>query len=533
MKTLFIILKVTTSVTLIAPTTLSVTEHLEKNKHFDGDKPNSLEGIVNTEGSDFMSKNLLDPGTKEDPLNSFKNFQNIASINNVTNDDTDKDKSGTGLPVVRFGGGLFLNDPYYSSAVKNKYKENEFSTSNYVSERYDYEPKTQSKDLPSYYHGNASDNGDFNFSKTQVSNAKNDNIVNGKVVKEEDFNLTPNYLRKDTSFTDITYPPYSNLSNKISQGKKAFTKLFKTELFDWYWTTWGSSYASDPELAASNITLANQQMKNLQDSHLANAPRINLSNSYNELVSKNEERSAYSKEGTDIAGEALGTIFETLAKDIPGIGALASLAFDALFPDKYTKYESEQQLFNYVSYPLDQGFWDAFFNQYLGTPSSSSGLIKEYEDKYQELPTNVSLKNFDIYVPFKGLNMTTKDFDSFFQDPSAESQSKIDLSQLKIQLGADIKLSDNGGPTINELISKLQNDKTIWYITKASLNPKTTSASDPHNAGEIKEQLEAAQYSPITPSLTFTGNIPINGSESQINWTYPGTAGGKINIETL
>ena len=60
--------------------------------------------------------------------------------------------------------------------------------------------------------------------------------------------------------------------------------------------------------------------------------------------------------------------------------------------------------------------------------------------------------------------------------------------------------------------------KTTWYIKKTS----TTSASDRHNAGEIKEQLEAAQYSPITPSLTFTGNIPINGSEGQIEVYYYG-----------
>ena len=524
MKNLFIILKATVCVTLITPTTLSVTQTLEQNKQLSEDKPNSLEGIVNTEGSDFMSKNLLDPSTKEDPLNSFKNFQNIASINNVTNDDTDKDKSGTGFPVVRFGGGLFLNDPYYSSAVKNKYKGNEFSTSNYISERYLEEPQSQSKDIPAWAVGDADDYGNFNFSKTKVLNANNDNIVNGKVVKEEDFNLTPNYLLKKTDY--ISDPPVTNLSNKVSQGKKTFTKLFKTELFDWYWTTWGSSYASDPDLAASNIALANQQIKNLQDSHLANASRINLSNSYNELVSENEERSAYSKKGNDIVGEALGTIFENLAKDIPGIGALASLAFDALFPDTYTKYESEQQLFNYVSYPLDQGFWDAFFNQYLGTPSSSSGLIKQYEDKYQELPANVSLKNFDIYVPFKGLNMTTE----AKNDGDESSRSKIDLSQLKIQLGADIKLSDNGGPTVNELISKLQNDKTIYTLLKSGLYKPYTASN---NAGYIKDKLSDAGYSTITPFLKFNGNIKTDGSTSQVNWTYRGTAGGKINVKVL
>ena len=86
MKTLFMVLKLTTGVTLIAPTTLSLTENLEQNQN---DSSNVLDKIV-TANQDFMKNQLLDHGTSSNESfdNYFKNPQNnkIIPTGNFRND---------------------------------------------------------------------------------------------------------------------------------------------------------------------------------------------------------------------------------------------------------------------------------------------------------------------------------------------------------------------------------------------------------------------------------------------------------------
>ena len=573
MKSLFIILKAITGVTLIAPTTLSLTSDLQQSQN---GSSNVLDKIV-TANQDFMKHQLLDHGTSsnENFDNYFKNPQNnkIVPTGNFRNDNSNGDwykpqglsiythKNGTndgnGAPHVRYGGGLYLDNKDYSAQGKSKLGNNLFSTSNFVSTN-PQKPTDVPADLPDLANNkrNASDisvqsnwsnldtktNGkgtqyyqteSSDFSKTKAKTDPNDHIVNSG-----DLNYTPDYIPG----TEKTTP--TGTTGKISDAKSFFTKLFNTELFDWYWTTWGSSYVQDPSIAQQNVDLANKQAKNLNDSRIADAPKLNLSTSFNKLVSQTVSNPWYDKMigagGSEVTGILVDALFNALDADLPGIGALAGFAVDMLLPDDYTIYQSIQQLLTYQSVALDQGFWDNFFNQALGTPDSKSGLIYQYQQKYKELPSAVDLKNFDIYSPFSGLNIKSAfDYDYWKGYSSSDnlcandSNSTIDLSKLNVNLGADFELSNNGGPSVNKLLNELKNDKTVWYVRKAYLNPKTTSASDPTNAGQIKDRLQASKYSSLTSGLTFSGNIKTDGTAGQISFSYNGVSEGTINVAAL
>ena len=577
MKKLFIILKATTGVTLIAPTILTLTSDLQQNENSNSDV---LDKIV-TANQNFMKNQLLDHGTSRNESfdNYFKNPQNnkIIPIGNFRNDNSNGDwykpsgaswythkigtNDGNGAPYVRYGGGLYLDNKNYSVQGKSKLGNNLFSTSNFVSTN-SQKPTDVPANLPPLANNNrnASDispqtswgnldtktiGGDYkqttqyyqtessDFSKTQAKTDPNDHIVNGG-----DLNYTPDYVPGTEKTTS------TGTTGKKSDAKSFFTKLFNIELFDWYWKTWGPLYVQDPSIAQQNIDLATKRETNLNHSRISDAPKLNLSTSFNKLVSKTVSNPWYDKMagagGSAVTGLLVDALFNTLDEEIPGIGALAGFGVDMLMPDNYTIFQSIKQLLTYQSVALDQPFWENFFDQALGTPDSKSGLIYEYQQQYKELPSVVDLKNFDIYSPFNGLNIKSQfDYDYWKGDYSPsktdlcanDSNSTIDLSKLNVNLGAEFRLSNNGSsPSVNKLINKLKNDKTIYKLLKNGLNPPYTASN---NSGYIKDKLSDAGYSSIAADLSFTGQIKMNGTVSKINWFYNGTLEGQINVETF
>ena len=505
MKTLFIILKATTGVTLISPTALSITQDFN-NQNF-GNSDTAWDKVV-TAGQNFMDTNLLNKGKL--PLSeNFDNFKKISSPGLIENDDAEKTEDVNGAPYVRFGGGLFLDNSNYSPESKQnpELQNNVFGTHEYVSTYpgvYDGDPFWNNKDIDQDVHapvvnetGNLSNFKDtFDFSKTKVKTDPNDKIVN-----ENDLNLTPD-------------------GTKI---KAFFTQIFQIELYDWYWGTgpyasgWGAHYP-DKILNNHNSGVADKADKDIVDAGITDSPKLNLSTSYNEMVSKKVSDPWYAKLGTGAFSESVGKVFDKLVKGIPGIGDLFDLTLDYLMPDDYTKYESVQQLFNYYSVALDQRFWSAFFNTELGLPGGDTGLINQYEQKFHKQPSNINLQNFDIYAPFSGLNITSN-FHYDYEGPEpvpgshSTSNSNINLNNLGINLGADIQLSNNS-PDVEDSLTRMQNEfkkDSPLLEAKSTLKPPYKVAWDDnrYNNKDIDSQIGYTDHSlrNIIGDLTFEGDL--------------------------
>ena len=487
----------------------------------------------------------------------------LASTKTVENDDASETKDGNGAPYVLFGGGLFLDNTHYNAPIQSKYPGKLFCTSNYVSDQpasgsdyhipalqNDYKNKgdivanaevpknpkdiSQSKYDPEahsrVFWDELSETQNFDFhNTTDNSISTNDGIVN-----PNDFNLTPKYIPG----TEKKDPKTGKLTATKSKVKSFFTKLFNTDLFNWYWgTKWGwgeqvAQEAGESELANNNISEAQQAIQDLRDSYINDAPRLNLSTSYNQLVSEEVSDPWYDKLGEGVAGEIAGKVFDTVFKKIPVLGWIADIGLDFLMPYTYSDSESIQQLVKYYSPSLNQGFWDNFFNTYLGTPGGSGGLINQYESKYHKLPTQVNLKDFDIYSLFNDININSQfnyDFDRSDYDSGNESSSNstIGLNNLGMNLGADIDLSRNNSDidkALNEIDAGLNANPTAFG--KESLQQPYT-ANNPYNAGLIRGDIEGLypSYTNIISDLTFSGALKAGTLENPftntINVYYP------------
>ena len=409
MKTLFMILKATTGVTLIAPTILSVTQDLRGNYNKQDSSENS-DHIV-TASQDFMKNQLLDKeGQNEDLDGYFKNPQKnkIIPIGNFNNDNSDGDWYSSGLSGywkykkrtednnggshIRFGGGLFLDGTSYSAKSKKdlnaKGLSNDLvSSSNFVSTN-PQKPTDVPASLPNLAN-NKRNNGDINpqiswskldknkveghtedqntidwthyyqtqtsdFSKTKAQTDPNDKIVN-----ENDLNYTPDYVPGT-----IKIDPTGSVTGKKSSAKNMFTQLFNIELKDWYWQTWGFTYAhtvANPTIIDKNIELANKRDADLKEAGILKEPKFNLSTSFNQLVSETESDPWYDKMigsgGAAATGEAFGKIFDKLVKNTPLIGDIAEIILDTFLPDSYISYNTIQRLLTYQSVSLDDTVW--------------------------------------------------------------------------------------------------------------------------------------------------------------------------------
>ena len=582
----------TTAVTLITPTTLTLTQHL--NNYHSKDASGNTDHIV-TASQDFMNKQWLNQKGKTENLDNFKHPKDKdhpqgnkiipagGHVNNdYVNDDWDckpvigwqpgKDgtNDGNGAPYVRFGGDLFLDGSTYSSDGQQKLnakglKNDVVSTSNFVSTN-PKKPSDVPANLPDLANNkrNASDinpqnnwaNLDTNkydeyedaftqyyqtqssdFSKTQAKTDPNDKIVN-----KEDLNYTPDYIPGTQKTTS------TSTTGKPSKTKAIFTQLFNYELKDWYWKTWGSEAARtavDPSIVNKKIDSATKRDDNLTTSGLLKAPKLNLSASFNQLVSQKVDEPWYDKiigeGGAEATGILVGALFDAFDAGLFGIGPLTSFAVDAFLPDSYTVYSTIQRLLPYQSVSLDEAVWDNFFDQYLGTPDNKyKGLIQKYYQTHDSYPADVNLNNFDIYSPFSNIDINSifnydywkNDLDVPTENRNAsDSNSTIDLSKLNVELAADIQFSDNTGPDASQLIYGLQNDKEIWDI--GPINPNSSKPSDPYNSQLILGALAGSKYEPLTGQITFPNNNDVlkPGVSVPIHWSYSGFPEGCINVE--
>ena len=580
MKTLFIILKATTGITLIAPTSLSVTQDFEK--YGSQDENETLNQVVNTSTADskgsVLNSVLKRPqGQQNEDFDNFKNNnmqhetypgQKKTQGQGITNDDNSRVTTGAdpsyGLADDRFSGGLLFDigagtDGFNQKAQKtiNKvYKNGVVGDSNAVSINHvmspdrwyssgtsvgendtgmtqkildannfkgDVHPSNQ-RDKPTtskYQQGYQDIHQNF-------ENTKNPNPDTGAhpIVNDDDFNYTPDNISTATG-------------SQVSQTKETIKTLFNEELYDWYWTTWNREY-DVPSVADANNATASAQEQALDKSGLTEDIKLGLNLSWNQLMDEGKQDSDspwYAKLPKDVGLGVLGTVLDTI---VPGLGGVATGFLDALLPDPNPEiYKDVSQYYNYYSAAFGYSFWNKFFDQYLGTPDGSTGLINKYYQEHGKIPSDISINDFDFYTPFSDINITSthrwvfRQYPGDFKSPvhANYSSSKFDLSKLALNLGVDFNLTRTD-PTIDQLLTKLQNEYNGSNPLKLPLSgfTKDTSGSykgkyyvddktDYSNEQLIIEYLDDHGFQQLDPGLTLEGQF-IPGQASKIEATY-------------
>ena len=566
MKTLFMILKATTGITLVTPTLLSVTQDFQKYNTQDENKP--FDQVVNTSSTDSNSplNNVLEgQGESDENFSNFKNNKmQHESYNKTVHNDNSKDVTGDipgitdpsgGLADDRFGGGLFFDigsgKDGFNQNIQNKinkvYQNGVFSDSNYMSIDHvmspdkgaytsetldeantidqktlnanniktDVHPTNQRDDVvddhPGAYNESYQDIHQY-FNNAMAPSADVDNIATSK-----DFNYTPNNIKTAKGSIE-------------SKTKTAMKTLFNEELYDWYWQTWGRNYG-DQSVADANVFSAGEQQNALDQSGLMNDVKINLNLSWNQLIAEKQEIPWYEALLKDFGIAGLGTALDTV---IPGLGAIAGGALDFLSGDYNEIYKDIKQFYDYYSPAFNYKFWSEFFDQYLGTPDNKyKGLIQQYYQKYGEYPSDININNFDFYTPFSDINInSTHRWVDNDWGTNNYSSSNINLSSLILNLGVDFNLTRTDH-NIFSLLSKLRNIKTLdlsktefgydpsgahkghYYVDNTNKFQNTHY----HNEHMILNALKGSGYSEIIPNLTLEGEL-IPGQVSYITAKY-------------
>ena len=498
----------------------------------------------------WLDTNLLDDASKLVPQERFSNFHKITNIGKITNDDASKTNDKNGAPYIRFGGGLFfdhtLNLANAPASLTPKDKttllNSVFSTNGFVSiqntQKNPKEALNNNTVMTNDYYASESDgklnhtrtyphtlyfskddwnqNINFDFSKIQTPSSyiNTSNDLSSKL----DLDLTPTYLQK----TSIT-------SDNISQMKKTFLILFNDELSYWYWTTWGSQY-DDYMFADQMETKYNSINNALIKGKYIGAPRLNLSLSYNKLVSQTHAIPWWAR-----AAKSFGNLaVDAATAGIDGLGSFANAVLDFFLPDYYTSSKSQPNLLNYYSRPLGYGFWLGLFNKYLGTPASKTGLINQFINQYHELPSRVNLNDFDFYIPYSNINIQSQftwhttsydepDGPTYF---SNKSTSSINLSSLQLKMGTSFTLTRQDSDLanfLNKLQSLPQSDFNFFASDfKKNSEGKYDSNYIP-NQQRIIERLDVnlPNYQAFNDFLSFTGELKV-GQTTNIEVFYNG-----------
>ena len=568
MKTLFIILKVTTGLTLIAPTTLSVTENLEQNQF--KSKDNSLDQTVRPSQS-FLSNNLFNKKIankqedlytlgKENPHNFFTNQRN-RNIPLGSYPSTEGGYTHTGhpgppgsnqVPDIRFGGGLLFDYKNFNSATKNKINQTlnngVFGNTNFMSINHtakDYQGTNDDTTIQQKFLNNNNAKGDIyaqnTRSKVKQSEYKDDMNIEHTVLKQSTYhnfqnakNPTPDpETNPIVDSTDFNFTPdYTSIPNKpphqtniLSKNKQLFLTLFNEELYDWYWNTWYTHYNNpdDPGIADFKHQTAEKQQQALNTSKLADSLEFNINLSWNQAIEEKEELPWYAKLGREVVLGALGGALDEV---IPGLGPVADKTLGSLLPDGYTKNVETKQLVNYFSPILDQNFMNNLFDQYLGTPDGKyQGLIQQYYKQYGEYPSDVTMKNFDFYTPFSDINIHSQwdwSTDSYvdgsgesINNPGYQANSKIDLSKLLIDMGANFNLN-RSDPNHQDLLDRLAQTGTVHILKGECQADKDGKyyAQNNINTSVINDELDNLGYSDITDHLNFSSPKPLQLDKS-------------------
>ena len=511
MKQLLILLKLSIVPLFVLPFALNDYRTSLQNDNL-GTTGGSLTQTVNV-SNQYLRTNLLDKSSE--PLENIDSFYNSLPKTSIENDDYSLIKTNdNGVPQIRFGGGLFFDYGGFNGPTQKKIGNNIFGDSNFTSYNEkipvqdtnpsddDMASKTanltsKEDDLSNYNFSGNKRNGNFNWNlnQSQQTSYDKDNIVN-----PNDFNLTPNTER---------YTKNGKVTTGASTEKKLFRDIINKELFDWYWTTWSSQY-DDRDVAEYNLNRAQIWQKNLIESKLDQSIKLDLSFAWNQLVSQTE------KDTKITAANWIGSL--VLAEMTEGYPALPTFngwlygeILSLLMPSSYTTQSEQQNLKTYFSPALDQTFWYNLFNQYLGTPTSKTGLINSYYQKYKVLPSDVHLNNFDFYTLLKNMNLPSTMHHLTRSDPVGddwEYKSTTDFSKLGtnfgLQLGMNFTLSSKDDNTA-ALMKELRKMPQLLDLYRNFTSPYTASS----NVQEIRDLITAydSKLGALTPDLTFTGKI--------------------------
>ena len=293
-----------------------------------------------------------------------------------------------GAPDIRVGGGLYANNDYYQPQY----------------------PKEDGIGIFKYY----------NFS--QIKNLHANKL-----------DLTPDFTSNHGSISK-------------SNTKLFFTHLLNNLLNDWYWKTFKR------ELSNSNIP-----------------------NFYNKLSLVNQDWNFWFKNFDDLMQLEFGVEYNEIQKTrVPInkwvsilIGALASAVFTAAFPEAtplmsflmsasigfamsciFTySYETVHQIHRFISKPLTMRFWNYLFASLFGTPGHPKGVLFDFKSKYQELPSQLSLDNFDFYLPL----------DSFMV-----GYDQLDFHNASLQLSLHTTAM-RAGVDLLKLKDEIINSDDIWW----------------------------------------------------------------------
>ena len=338
----------------------------------------SVENIVNENNSSvfrsWLNPSLSTKGYHWSSIIQQNPYLHRSNINFcVVSDDSD--------PDIRVGGGLYANSDYYQPQYS----------------------KEDGLGIFKYYH----------FS--QIKNLHTDRL-----------DLTP----------DLVIPDDSISKNNT---KLFFTNLLNNLLNDWYWKTFKR------ELSNSHIphfynqwSLFNQDWdfwaKNCND-----LIQLEFGVEYNELQ---KIHILIDKWNSIFIGALASAVFSFIP--VSGIrGALASFITSAIIsyamPEIFDRvsFKNIHQVHRFISKPLTMTFWNNLFSSLFGTPGNPKSVLLNFINKYQELPSQLHLDNFDFYLPLTSFKVDEHRLD--FHNASLE----LSLHTTAMRAGVDLlKLKD-------------------------------------------------------------------------------------------
>ena len=249
---------------------------------------------------------------------------------------------------------------------------------------------------------------------------------------------------------DLT-PDFVNGNSSISQNntKLFFTNLLNNLLNDWYWKTFKR------ELSNSHIpdfynqwSLVNQDWdfwaKNCND-----LMQLEFGVEYNEIQ---KTHVPIDKWESIFIGALASAVFSFIPASRV-VGALTSFISSAIISYAMPKifdlvsFKNVHQVHRFISKPLTMTFWSHLFTNLFGIPGNPKGVLFNFINKYQELPSQLHLDNFDFYLPLTNFRVDEHSLD--FHNASLE----IALHTTAMRAGVDLL----------ELKDKLVNSDPGWW----------------------------------------------------------------------
>ena len=238
---------------------------------------------------------------------------------------------------------------------------------------------------------------------------------------------------------DLT-PDFTSNHGSISKSntKLFFTNLLNNLLNDWYWKTFQDGLRSEhiPHFA-NTLSLVNQDwdfwVKNFDG-----LMQFEFGVEYNEI---HEIHVPINKWVSILIGALASAVFTAAFPEAtPLMSFLMSAFIGFAMSSIFTySYENIHQVQRFISRSLTMRFWSSLFANLFGTPAHYKGVLLNFVDKYSELPSQLSLDNFDFYLPLDSFIVGEHQLD--FHNASLQlslhttaMRAGVDLLNLKNQI---------------------------------------------------------------------------------------------------